>query len=180
MEIFNYTSSLAQQIVEGKMDFIQLEQEVFRMVKALGALVMERVMKEADQRIFEQENRPGKSEGFREMGIVTLFGEICYRRRVYGHQREWSYPLDEKLGMGEKQTISPTLLKAAAYMATQNSYRESANMLAQLGIHMSHQRVHQAIQEFGEAIEKRQTAEPVTVGAVASVWRCFDPGDAFV
>lgn len=164
MEIFNYTSSLAQQIVEGKMDFIQLEQEVFRMVKALGVLVMERVIKEADQRLFEQENRPGKSEGFREMGILTLFGEISYRRRLYDYQQTWIYALDEKLGIEEKQTISPTLLKVAAYMATQNSYRESANMLAQLGIHMSHQRVHQAIQEFGEAIEKRQTAEPVTAG----------------
>lgn len=164
MELFNYTSSLAQQIVEGKINFIQLEQEIFRMVKALGALIMEKVIVEADQRIFEQENRSGKSEGFREMGILTLFGEICYRRRVYHYQRQWCYPLDEKLGIQEKQTISPTLVKAAAYLATQNSYRESAKILAQFGIHMSHQRVHQAVQEMGEAIEKRQTAESPSEG----------------
>lgn len=72
MELLNYTSSLAQQIVAGKMDFTRLEQEIFRMVKTLGVLVMEKVIQEADNRIFEQENRPGKSEGFREMGIQTL------------------------------------------------------------------------------------------------------------
>lgn len=164
MELLNYTSSLAQQIVDGKMDFVGLEQEIFRMVKALGVLVMEKVIQEADNRIFEQENRPGKSEGFREMGIQTLFGEICYRRRLYRDQRTWHYALDEKLGIQDKQTISPTLVKASAYMATQNSYRESAKMLRQVGIHMSHQRVHRAVQDIGEAIEKRQTEDRVAEG----------------
>jgi hypothetical protein len=156
MELLNYISSLAQQIVDNKMDFVRLEQEIFRMVKAFGALVMEKVIQEADNRIFAQENRPGKSEGFREMGIQTLFGEICYRRRLYHDQRTWRYLLDEKLGIQDKQTISPTLVKASAYMATQNSYRESAKMLRQVGIHMSHQRIHQAVQDIGEAIEQRQ------------------------
>jgi hypothetical protein len=156
MEIFNYISSLAQQIMDGKMDFVKLEQKIFQMVKAVGVLMMERVIEEADNLIFEQENRPGKSEGFREMGIQTLFGEICYRRRLYRHQQTWCYALDEKLGIQEKQAVSPTLVKAAAYMATQNSYRESAKMLEQLGIHMSHQRIHRAVEEIGEAIEKRQ------------------------
>jgi len=74
------------------MDFVGLEHEIFRMVKTLGVLVMEKVMEEADNRLFEQANRPGKSEGFREMGIQTLFGEICYRRRLYRNQRTWHYP----------------------------------------------------------------------------------------
>jgi len=121
-------------------------------------------MEEADNRLFEQANRLEKSKGFREMGIQTLFGEICYRRRLYRNQRTWHYPLDENLGIQDKQTISPTLVKASAYMATQNSYRESANMLRQVGIHMSHQRVHQVVQEIGEAIEKRQMAEPLVEG----------------
>lgn len=164
MELFNYTSSLAQQIVEGKMDFVQLEQKIFKMVKAFGALLMEQVVEVADQRIFEQENRTGKSEGFRERGILTLFGEIRYRRRVYCHQQAWVYALDEKLGIEEKQTISPSILKAAAYMATQNSYRESANLLAQWDIHLSHQRIHQAVQTDGEAIEKRQMTTGQTEG----------------
>jgi hypothetical protein len=158
MEIFNYISNLAQQIVEGKMDFTRLEKEIFRMTKAFGTLVMERVLEEADQRIYEQEDRPGISEGFREMGILTLFGEIRYRRRLYRDQRAWRFALDEKLGIGDKQTISPTLEQAAAYMATQNSYRESSRMLEQIGIHMSHQRVHRAVQDIGEAIEKRLAA----------------------
>ena len=164
MELLNYISSLAQQIADDKMDFVGLEQEVFRAAKAIGVLIMEKVIQEADNLIFEQENRPGKSEGFREMGIQTLFGEICYRRRLYRDQRTWFYALDEKLGIQEKQTISPTLVKASAYMATQNSYRESAKMLSQVGIHMSHQRIHKAVQDIGEVIEERQAADCAVEG----------------
>ncbi|WP_268928978.1 UPF0236 family transposase-like protein [Microaerobacter geothermalis] len=107
MELFKYISSLAQQIMDGKMDFVGLEQEIFKMVKALGVPMMEKVITEADHRLFEQENRPGKSEGFREMGVQTLFGEICYRRRLYRNQQTWHYALDEKLRNSRKTNEKP-------------------------------------------------------------------------
>ncbi|WP_268928977.1 ISLre2 family transposase [Microaerobacter geothermalis] len=49
-------------------------------------------------------------------------------------------------------------------MATQNSYRESAKMLSQIGIHMSHQRIHRAVEAIGEAIEKRRNSDSAEEG----------------
>ncbi|PTQ56898.1 MAG: hypothetical protein BSOLF_2574 [Candidatus Carbobacillus altaicus] len=53
------------------------------MVKVLGALLMGEILRQADELIYQSKEHDGTSEGFREMGIQTLFGEILYRRRIY-------------------------------------------------------------------------------------------------
>jgi len=160
VELFDYTYSLSQQAAEGKIDFTQLEKKIFKMVKVFGALLMEEILRQADELIYQSKEHDGKSEGFREMGIQTLFGEILYRRRIYRTTGDFRYPLDEKLGIEKKQTISPTLSQVSAYLATQNSYRQSARILEQFELYMSHQRIHKAVQEQGERINKHREQMP--------------------
>lgn len=162
MELFNYISMLSKKIVNDKMDFAEVEEEVFTMVKALGTLVLEAVLQEADERIYQSAARKGKSEGFRRQGINTLFGEIVYKRRLYrlhdkrSKSTKWYYPLDETLSLRDKQTISPSIEKTSAYLATEVSYRKSEEMLKQLGIQVSHETIRNHVQKYGKAIKQKQ------------------------
>ncbi|MBE3593440.1 MAG: hypothetical protein IMX04_00160, partial [Candidatus Carbobacillus altaicus] len=65
MELFDYTYSLSQQAAEGKIDFTQLEKKIFKMVKVFGALLMEEILRQADELIYQSKEHDGKSEGFR-------------------------------------------------------------------------------------------------------------------
>lgn len=91
-----------------------------------------------------------------------MFGEIVYQRRLYRLTDERSkstkcyYPLDETLGLREKQIISPSIEKTSVYLTTETSYRKSEEMLKRLCIQVSHESIRNDVQRYGEAIKQKQ------------------------
>ncbi|PDO09142.1 MAG: hypothetical protein BLM47_14295 [Candidatus Reconcilbacillus cellulovorans] len=65
--------------------------------------------------------------------MVTIVGEVTYWRRYYVDPQtgERRFLLDERLGIAERQRLSPGLREQAVTLAMEMSYRRAAKVLSQ-------------------------------------------------
>lgn len=150
-------------IPEAEATFKDIAEVILRGVAEKYAASLGLLLTRLDDVIALREERAGwESIGKRERTIVTLFGvEIRYKRRGYrrkvGEKTEYWYPLDEKLGLKEGERYCPVVQKIAIVLASKTSYREAALFLQDyLGVAISHQEIHQLVQEAGGAREEEQ------------------------
>ena len=93
------------------------------------------------------------SRGFRERTVVTRFGEVPVRRRMYtdseGNSR---FPLDEYLGLIPKQLASPSMTESVVAIAAEMPFRKVAEAVSKLTAgELSPKTTHRLLQSVGEA-----------------------------
>jgi hypothetical protein len=103
--------------------------------------------------------------------LVTRFGEITIRRRLYQDERgNYHFLLDEYLGWASAQAATPSLKRSIVSLATTVPFRETSNILEGLtaGV-LSSMTIHRLLQRVAQAaIEEESQA-----------WRaCFEEGRA--
>lgn len=99
-------------------------------------------------------------EGFRSRTVLTRFGPVRVRRRLYRVQgrKRYRFLLDEALGWSKRKAMSPTLSAIAAELASRVSYREAARVLGQLiSQSVGAMSLHRQVQAVGSAIDKAET-----------------------
>jgi hypothetical protein len=136
------------------------EGKVFRRVCAQGQREAAAYLEELDEALFEQ--RPGDWAvvGFRERTVVTRFGEVCIRRRMYRDESgKYHQLLDEYLGLKAHQAATPEMQAICTVMGSEMSFRTAAGLLVrwQAGL-LSSSTCWRLLQRTGEAAASAEAA----------------------
>ena len=116
--------------LEGKITYPVLELKVKEILNKLGKEIMKMVLEAQDAYIVEhREERPGWVIERRqeEKHVVTVFGEMCYRRTYFYHKETQSYAhlADAYAGYTPHMRVDAAVKALLADMATEQSYRRS-------------------------------------------------------
>lgn len=125
------------------------------------------------QTIEEQlyQNRPPfwQVEGWRERTLVTRFGDITVRRRLYRDERgDYHFLLDEYLGWSPAQAATPSLQESVVALAARTQFREVSKTLEKLtaGV-LSTMTIHRLLQRTAQSAIEEEEKE----------WQaCFEEG----
>ena len=111
-----------------------------------------RRLKALDDKLLRRKLRGLRVEGFRNRTVVTRFGEVVVRRRMYTDgEGSTMFALDEHLGWKPRQQASPSLTKSVVSMASAVPFRTASEMVSELtaGV-LSAMTVHRLLSGVGE------------------------------
>ena len=136
------------------------EGKVFRRVCGQGQREAAAYLEAVDEALFEQ--RPGDWAvvGFRERTVVTRFGEVRIRRRLYRDESgKYHQLLDEYLGLKAHQAATPEMQAICTVMGSEMSFRTAADLLVrwQAGL-LSCSTCWRLLQRTGEAAASAEAA----------------------
>jgi hypothetical protein len=136
------------------------EGRIFREVCVQGQREAGEYLAALDETLLEQ--RPGEWTvvGFRERTIVTRFGEVRIRRRLYRDERgKYHRLLDEYLGLEAHQAATPEMQAICSIMGSEMSFRTAADVLErwQAGL-LSCSTCWRLLQRTGETAVSGETA----------------------
>ena len=110
---------------------IGLEESLYE----LGRNILEEVLEEMDEGIFESKERKKRYEAVRKNdknSLLTRFGTIRYRRRYYKSKESEKYThlVDERVGIQPHDRVSADVVIKALDEATQSSYSKAGTNVA--------------------------------------------------
>lgn len=143
----------------------QWEGKIFREVCAAGQREAEVYLEELEEALFAQRSEGWEVVGFRERTLVTRFGEVRMRRRLYRDENgAYHFLLDEYLGLNAHQAATPEMQTICATLGGEMSFRTAAGLLERwlVGL-LSPSTCWRLLQRTGEAVV---TAEAAVVEAV--------------
>lgn len=145
-------------------DVGELEERVQRLVQQAGGKMLEEALAHIDLKLSGERDPALKNVGQRSRTLVTSFGEITVKRRIYRDQETGAYRflLDEALGLPERQRVTPRMTRLILELGTEMPFRPAARVMGFLvpGIHWMTvwARVRDAGAQAGrDAEELRQT-----------------------
>jgi hypothetical protein len=130
-----------------------------RLLPALQQLVqrvIRRVLEALDDRLALVRDGCWHVEAYRRHQLVTPWGVVTIRRRLYRRGRERLFLLDRLLGWRPGRSYTPKVAQLAALVASQLPFRPASELLEALGISLSHMTVHRLVQQLGSAIAEQQ------------------------
>ena len=96
-------------------------------------------------------------EGYRTRILVTRFGPVRIRRRLYRKGKRRCFLLDEHLGWRRREALSPTLRTAALELVARVPYRTAAELIGKfVSQATSAMTVHRAVQAVGQATRTKE------------------------
>jgi hypothetical protein len=164
------TTSILQEATTSQQSEGQLwEEECFQIGCAKAREEAQRRLQVLEARLHQQRPQGWMVVGWRERTLITRFGEIRVRRRLYRDRAgAYHWLLDEHLGWARGQVATPSLTQSALELAAQVPFRQAATTLAHLtaGV-LSTMTVHRLVQQWGQRAIVAEEAE----------WRaCFERG----
>jgi len=119
--------------LEGKMDFLTFQETLRKELNQLGTGILIDVLEAKDQYIWEhKEERKGWEVVRRDDNkeILTVFGQVRYRRTYYRNHKtkQYAYLVDTYTGYKPKQRIDPLVKGEALDKAIELSYRKSQSI----------------------------------------------------
>ncbi len=114
-------------------------------------------LKALDDELLERKPKGLRVEGFRERIVVTRFGDVSVKRRMYRDQKGNAvFALDESLGWKSHQSSSPSLMESVASIATIAPFRVVSRLLSDLtGGELSAMTIYRILSSVSEsAIEE--------------------------
>ena len=112
-----------------------------------------RRLKALDDELLRRKPRGLRVEGFRERTLVTRFGEVTVRRRMYSDGcGNTTFALDDRLGWKPRQQSSPSLTESMVSMASMMPFRTVAETVSDLtaGV-LSPMTVHRLLSDVGQS-----------------------------
>ena len=176
---------ILEQLDQGKLDFANLEDLLWKAMLYLFQQTMEKILEVFDHHLMTKRDKSRYT--LKEMNsrtIQTLVGEVNFKRRYYWDHQEarWVYLLDEKLELERENTIGPGLLRLAVTWATKGpSYRDARDRLTDLyGAQvLSHEAIRQALLQVGAAVERETENKIVKQVGTKQVKALFIEVDGF-
>src|SRR5690554_4389462 len=153
-------ATLVEHSKQEQLSFKELEELLFKFSLDLFQHLMVEVLELMDKKLMEHRDKKRYENKERNSRTIqTLVGDVTFNRRYYFDRKEgdWSYLLDEALGIEEHKTISPGLLRLGVTWATKGpSYRDARDRLTDLygSQVLSHEAIRQALLEVGAACER--------------------------
>lgn len=132
-------------------DMPAFERGMRRLLEEVGGQLLSRSLEAMDDRLLAERDREWQVVHQKSRRIITWFGEMTFRRRLYRHRKtgETRFLLDERLGIPARERWSPLLKQRAVELATVLSYEEAAKALGWVAPGVSKQAVWELVQQVG-------------------------------
>ena len=139
----------------------QWESKVFQQVCIAGQRKASEYLGLLEESLFAQRPTGWRVVGFRERTLVTRFGEVRLRRRLYQDRLgEYHFLLDEYLGLNANQAATPEMQAMCTMLCGEVSFRKAADFLEQwMTGQLSHSTCWQLLQRTGEAAAEARAEE---------------------
>lgn len=137
------------------------EEHIFQAACAWGRERAERLLRAWDDELLAHKPAGWRVEGFRERRVMTRFGEVRIRRRLYrDEQGRGRFPLDELLGLPSNQLAVPVVTEKAIEIATEIGFKKTGKLLESLtGGELSAMAVWRLLKRVGERALEEEAAE---------------------
>lgn len=139
------------EVLKESLDFTQVEEKVHSLTQNAAGMLLTFALEEIDKRLLAQKDKGLKVVGSRDRTLVTSVGEVTIKRRLYkGESGEYSFLLDQALGLEPRRRISKRMEQMALELATDMPFRRAANVLGYLVPSVSPMGVWSAVKVAGE------------------------------
>ena len=137
--------------LKGSVDFTQLEEELHRLSQEVAGALLVHALEEIDQNLLAQKEEGLEVVCRKKRTLVTSVGEITFKRRLYvDKEGNYTFLLDEALGLEPSKRISRRMKQLALELATEMSFRRAAKVLGYIVPTVSHMGVWNVVKEAGE------------------------------
>ena len=129
------------------------EEQSYREGCAYARVQAKRSLQTLDDELLDCKPLGFKVEGFRNRTVVTRFGEVVVRRRMYSDgEGKTIFALDDYLGWKPRQQASPSLTESVVSMASAVPFRMADKMVSDLtaGV-LSTMTVHRLLSGVGQS-----------------------------
>lgn len=120
------------EVLRSAQNFEALEVKVQQLIQRAALTLLKEALNQIDRTLCaERDTQELKVIGFRSRTIVTSFGELGFKRRLYLDQRtgEYQFLLDEALGLEARRRLSPRMAKLILELGTEVPFRRAARVL---------------------------------------------------
>lgn len=139
------------ELMSTSQEMAAFEKGLRRLMEQVGGQLLSRSLEALDDRLMAERDRDWQVVHHKSRRIITWFGEMTFRRRLYRHRKtgETRFLLDERLGIPPRERWSPLLKQRAVELATTLSYEEAATALGWVAPGVSKQAVWELVQQVG-------------------------------
>lgn len=148
-----------------KWSFRKLEKLVFAIVVEIVRRELVEILHMLDEYLMvHRDSQRYRLRARKKRTVETVFGPITFRRRYYWDTKERKrvYLLDEQLGLGKRDHVSPVLNELAIYWATKgSSYRDARDRLEDLYGYrvISHETIRRHLLRWAQSVKAREEEE---------------------
>lgn len=141
-----------EQAVEDVGGICELEERVGSVVRDCTAQILEGTLESLDDGLLTTKPEELAVEGFRSRAMVSTYGELKIRRRLYKDKStgERRFLLDEALGLEPRVRVTPKFRELAVELSVEMPFRRAAEILGKTMPHVSAMTVWNATKEAGE------------------------------
>jgi len=151
-------AELEKKLKDGTGDW---EEEVFRFACAFAQAVAKDILEGLDDELMRRRENGMEVVAFKEHWLVTIFGDIRLRRRLYRDKEgNYRFLLDEKMGLEKGSHVSPRMKKLAILASTRYTFREveqSIKTILPWGI--SHTTIHNLASKVADSYAAEEEKE---------------------
>lgn len=151
---------------EKEINFKNLEKIIYKLVCRQACEMLVELLEKLDNKLMkERDKEEYRNKGLKKTTIKTIMGEIEYKRRIYQYttqegKRGYKCLLDEYLKMETIGHISTNLVEKIVDLATDESYRKTANKITEMtNQSISHSAAWNIIQNLGEQLKQKEKHE---------------------
>lgn len=140
------------------------EEKIYHWVCSLGSEIARACMEDMDNELMRKRGRGLEVEGIREHLVVTAFGDVRIKRRLYRDSKgECRFLLDEAMGLDKRSHVSPKVKEMAAFISSHVPFQMTEQLMRSiLPAGISHTTIHRLVgkitEPYIEAEEKEITA----------------------
>ncbi len=132
------------------------EQLVFTLAGQAAREVIRRLYEGLDVQLAQVRDHRWRVVGFRRHTLVTPWGAVTIKRRLYRCGRHCLFLLDRLLGWVGRRSYSQAVAGLATLAASWLPFRKASELLTSLGMPLSAMTIHRLVQQVGAAIATEQ------------------------
>ena len=135
------------------------ETRLFPALQEVVRRIIREVLESIDDQLAQVRDSRWQIEARRRHILVTPWGAVTIRRRLYRRGKDRLFLLDRLMGWKPGRSYTAKVAQLAALVASQLPFRPASEVLEALGIPLSHMTVHRLVQQVGGRIAEQQEGE---------------------
>jgi hypothetical protein len=139
--------SIDELAIKLKGDVRSWENEIFSWACSLAQEVAKALLENLDEEMMRHKGPSLSMECFKEHRIITVFGDVKVKRRLYQDSKgDYRFLLDEKMGLDKGCHVSPKVKELATFISSHFPFQRSEEILrAILPSGISHTSIHRLV-----------------------------------
>jgi len=144
-----------------KADLGRWEEEVFKWACSLAQEVAKALLESVDEDLMRQKDGSLKVETLKWHRVVTVFGDVRIKRRLYRDSNgKYRFLLDEKMGLDKGCQVSPKVKELATFVSSHFPFQRSEEILRSiLPTGISHTSIHRLVSRVTDPYLKEEEKE---------------------